>query len=30
MKFRKEGKRIMIVHENDFWDSAEDFRAGVV
>ncbi len=30
MKFRKEGKRILIVHENDFWDSAEDFRAGVI
>ena len=29
IQLRKDGKRLLIVHENDFWDAAEDLRAGV-
>ena len=29
IRLRKDGKRLLIVHENDFWDAAEDLRAGV-
>jgi hypothetical protein len=29
LQLRKGGKRLLIVHENDFWDAAEDLKAGV-
>ena len=29
IQLRKKGKRLLVVHENDFWDAAEDLRAGV-
>jgi len=29
IELRKTGKRLFIVHENDFWDAAEDLKAGI-
>ena len=29
LQLRKNGKQVIIVHENDFWDAIEDIKAGI-